>query len=306
MKTLHFSIIIGIVGMAAIGVATFTLIDLQSKNNESDKYVFEGNYEISKDMSGSLGGKSFFVSQSYPENYVNDSIQFHGVIFSTLDRNNDNNPSGFVSNLVRFSDGINETLTTGYGGHPPNTITVLTKHQNPQAGLTRYNNGSVNFLVNTSSGTASTQKVTAYRMFYYSSIPQLKYVIKQGQTIVIPVDVYYTERDALHLTAFTNVQYCGPIESQMYNSTNPDYQIPKQCNMIISDSLSNPSDLTAVLEKNSFDFQAVTTNETTPRDTTNLTISSLPDAKTGVYRIAIGLTTDGNGVNSKMLYVDVR
>ena len=128
-------------------MASFALIDLQSKNNESDKYVFEGNYEISKDMTGSLGGKSFFVSQPYPENYVNDSIQFHGVIFSTLDHNIDTNPSGFVSNLVRFYDGINETLTTGYGGHPPNTITVLTKHQNPQAGLTRYNNGSVNFLV---------------------------------------------------------------------------------------------------------------------------------------------------------------
>lgn len=148
MKTLHLSIIIGIAGMAAIGITSFALIDLQSKNNESGKYVFEGNYEISKDMTGSVGGKSFFVSQSYPENYVNDSIQFHGVIFSTLDRNNDNNPSGFVSNLVRFSDGINETLTTGYGGHPPNTITILTKHQNPQAGLTRYSNGSVNFLVN--------------------------------------------------------------------------------------------------------------------------------------------------------------
>jgi len=148
MKTLHISLIIGITGMTAIGITSFALIDLQSKNNESTKYVFEGKYEISKDMTGSIGGKSFFVSQLYPENYVNDSIQFHGVIFSTLDRINDNNPSGFVSNLVRFSDGINETLTTGYGGHPPNTITILTKHQNPQAGLTRYNNGSVNFLVN--------------------------------------------------------------------------------------------------------------------------------------------------------------
>lgn len=148
MKTLHLSIIIGIASMTTIGVAFFILIDLQSKNNESDKYVFEGNYEISKDMTGSVGGKSFFVSQQYPENYVNDSIQFHGVFFSTPDRNNDTNPSGFVSNLVRFSDGNNETLTTGYGGHPPNTITVLTKHQNPQAGLTRFSNGSVNFLVN--------------------------------------------------------------------------------------------------------------------------------------------------------------
>ncbi|HEU5220935.1 MAG TPA: hypothetical protein VFU58_02635 [Candidatus Nitrosotalea sp.] len=148
MKTLHLSIIIGIAGMTAIGIISFTLIDLQSKNNESGKYVFEGNYEISKDMTGSVGGKLFFVSQTYPENYVNDSIQFHGVIFSTLNLNNGNNPSGFVSNLVKFSDGINETLTTGYGGHPPNTITILTKHQNPQAGLTRYNNGSVNFLVN--------------------------------------------------------------------------------------------------------------------------------------------------------------
>lgn len=148
MKTLHISIIIGIVGMAAIGITSFTWIDVQSKNNESDKYVFEGNYEISKDMSGSVGGKSFFVSQLYSENYVNDSIRFQGVIFSTLDSTNGNNPSGFVSNLVRFSDGINETLTTGHGDHPPNTITILTKHQNPQAGLTRYSNGSVRFLVN--------------------------------------------------------------------------------------------------------------------------------------------------------------
>ncbi len=149
MKTLHLGIIIGITGMAVIGMTSLVLIDLQSKTNESDKYVFEGNYEISKDMVGSVGDKSFFVSQSYQENYVNYSIPFHGVIFSTLDRNNDNNPGGFVSNLVRFSDGTNETLTTGYGGHPPNTITILTKHQNPQAGLTRYDNGSVNFLVNT-------------------------------------------------------------------------------------------------------------------------------------------------------------
>lgn len=149
MKTLHLSIIIGLAGMTAIGIASFTLLDVQSKNNESGKYVFEGNYEISQNMTGSVGGKSFFVSPPYPENYVNDSIQFHSVIFSTSDRNNDTNPSGFVSNLVRFSDGINETLTTGYGRHPPNTITILTKHQNPQAGLTRYSNGSINFLVNT-------------------------------------------------------------------------------------------------------------------------------------------------------------
>src|SRR5690348_13604168 len=93
MKTRHLSIIIGITGMTAIGITSFALIDLQSKNNEPTKYVFEGNYEISKDMTGSIGGRSFFVSQLYPENYVNDSIQFHGVIFSTLDRNNDNNPS---------------------------------------------------------------------------------------------------------------------------------------------------------------------------------------------------------------------
>lgn len=157
-----------------------------------------------------------------------------------------------------------------------------------------------------SSGTASAQKVTAYHMFFSASTPQLKYVLKQGQTMVIPINVYYTERDTLHLTAFTNVQYCGPIESQMYNTTNPDYKIPKQCNMIIPDNLSNPSDLTAVLEKNSFDFQTVATNETAPRDTTSLTVSSLPDAKTGVYRIAIGLTTDGNGVHSSMTYVDVQ
>lgn len=149
MKTLHLGIIVGITGMIAIGVISFILIDLQSKNNESDKYVFEGNYEISKDMTGSVDGKSFFVSKSYPEDYVNDSISFYGVIFSTPDYSGPTNPGGFISNLVRFSDRINETLTTGYGGHPPNAITVLTKHQNPQAGLTRYSNGSVNFLVNT-------------------------------------------------------------------------------------------------------------------------------------------------------------
>jgi hypothetical protein len=32
----------------------------------------------------------------------------------------------------------------------------------------------------------------------------------------------------------------------------------------------------------------------------------LQDAKTGVYRIAVGLTTDGIGIHSSMVYVDVQ
>lgn len=154
--------------------------------------------------------------------------------------------------------------------------------------------------------TASAQKVTAYHMFYSVSTPQEKYILKQGQTITIPVSVFYTERDALHVISLIHVNYCGPVKDQMSpQTTNPEYQIPKLCNMVDPYTLPEPSDMTVTLDKKSFDFQATATNETTSRDVANLTVSSLPDTKTGVYRIAIGLTTDGNGVHSQMVYLDV-
>ena len=147
MKTPHL-LIITLSCITTIGIIAFVLIGMQSKNNENNMYVFEGDYGISNNMT-TIYDKSFFVSQSYPQDYVSDAIQFHGVIFSMSNYTGFTNPSGFIGNLIQFTDNTNETLTTGYGGHPPNTVTVLTRHENPQAGVTRYSNGSVNFLVNT-------------------------------------------------------------------------------------------------------------------------------------------------------------
>ncbi|MGI0007424.1 MAG: hypothetical protein ACREAR_05440 [Nitrosotalea sp.] len=147
MKTIHL-LIITLSCITAIGTISFVLIDIQSKNNENNMYVFEGNYGIANNLT-TIYDKSFFVSQSYPQDYVNDAIQFHGVIFSMSNYTGFTDPGGFIGNMVRFTDNTNETLTTGHGEHPTNTITMLTRHENPQAGVTRYSNGSVNFLVNT-------------------------------------------------------------------------------------------------------------------------------------------------------------
>jgi hypothetical protein len=99
------------------------------------------------------------------------------------------------------------------------------------------------------------------------------------------------------------VLYCGLTEVPPANSS---YAVPKLCNLEPVDVVSNPSDVSATLDKKSFDLPASTANETMPRDTANLTVSSLQDAKTGVYRIAVGLTTDGIGIHSSMVYVDVQ
>ena len=147
MKTIHL-LIITLSCITSIGTISFVLIDMQSKNNENNMYVFDGNYGIANNVT-TIYGKSFFVSQSYQQDYVNDFISFHGVIFSMPHSTGFTNPGGFVGNLVKFTDNTNETLTTGHSGHPTNTMTILTRHENPQAGVTRYNNGSVNFLVNT-------------------------------------------------------------------------------------------------------------------------------------------------------------
>ena len=146
MKTLHL-LIITLSSIATIGIISFVLIDMQSKNNENNMYVFEGNYGITNNIT-TIYGKSFFVSQSYSQDYVNDAIPFHGVIFSMPNYTRFTDPGGFIGNMVRFTDNTNETLTTGHSEHPTNTMTILTRHENPQAGVTRYNNGSVNFLVN--------------------------------------------------------------------------------------------------------------------------------------------------------------
>jgi hypothetical protein len=146
MKAIHL-LIITFSCIATIGIISFALIGVQSKNNENNMYVFEGDYGIANNVT-TIYNKSFFVSQLYQQDYVNDVIPFHGVIFSMPNYTGFTNLGGLIGNVVRFTDNTNETLTTGYGGHPPNTVTVLTRHENPQAGVTRYSNGSVNFLVN--------------------------------------------------------------------------------------------------------------------------------------------------------------
>jgi hypothetical protein len=145
LKAIHLTIIAS-VSAFAIGIFVI-LMYMQPENKTSDTYAFEGDQKITKNMTVSIDNKSFFVSSLYPQDYVNDTIPFYGVIFS-MPGSITTDPSGFVSNLVKFSDGTNESLTTGFGGHPPNTVTVLTRHENPQGGLIRYSNGSVNFLVN--------------------------------------------------------------------------------------------------------------------------------------------------------------
>ncbi len=145
MKASHLAIIAS-VSAFAIGAIAIQVYQ-QPENKTGNTYAFEGDQKITKNMTVSIGNKLFFVSNMYTQDYVNDTIQFYGVTFSIPGSVN-TDPSGFVSNLVKFSDGKNETLTTGFGGHPPNTVTVLARHENPQAGLIRYRNGSVNFLVN--------------------------------------------------------------------------------------------------------------------------------------------------------------
>jgi hypothetical protein len=166
MKTLHI-LIITLSGITAIGIVTFVLIDIQSKSNENDMYVFGGDYGIVNNIT-TIYNKSFFVSQSYPQDYVNNAIQFHGVTFSIPNYTGFTNPGGLIGNPIKFTDNTNETLITGYGGHPPNTITVLTKHVNPQAGVTRHSNGSVNFLVNIPDN-QTVVKTKQIQMHYYDN-----------------------------------------------------------------------------------------------------------------------------------------
>ena len=146
MKTLHLSIIV-IACIAIIGIISLVLINSQPTNYETNKYVFGGDYKISNEMTAIFNGKPFFVSKADVQYYDGGGNPSHCVNFFIPYFNNPPNPSGFVRTIVHFPDGIEENLTSGYGGHPPNIITVLTKHENPQAGLRWYTNGSVNFLV---------------------------------------------------------------------------------------------------------------------------------------------------------------
>jgi plastocyanin len=145
MKTLHFSIIV-IACAATIGT-TFVLINFQPTKNESTKYAFEGDYEISHDMKTTFNNKPFFVSKAGPEFYNGMIMSSNCVNFDIPQSSGPPNPSGFIQTSIYFPDGIIENLTTGYGGHPPTPVTKLTKHEDPQAGITWYADGSVNLLV---------------------------------------------------------------------------------------------------------------------------------------------------------------
>ncbi|MGI0073401.1 MAG: hypothetical protein ACREA3_06290 [Nitrosotalea sp.] len=145
-----------------------------------------------------------------------------------------------------------------------------------------------------------------YHRFYSASTPQLEYVLKQGQSMTIPLNIYYTERNAVQLATFTHIQYCGPVEIQLPPTpTNPGYQVPKECNLDPGDDLPSPPDISAVIDKKSIDLPAIATNETTVRDTANLIVSSSQDARTGVYRITIGLTDDNEFHGGRMVYFKV-
>lgn len=144
-----------------------------------------------------------------------------------------------------------------------------------------------------------------YHRFYSASAPQLEYVLKQGQTMTIPVGIYYSEQNAVHLTTLTHVHYCGPVEAQLTPTTNSSYQIPKGCNLDPGDAMPNSPDISAEIDKKFIDLPATITNETTVRDTANLVVSSLQDARTGVYRITIGLTDDNEFHGGSMVYFEV-
>jgi hypothetical protein len=140
---------------------------------------------------------------------------------------------------------------------------------------------------------ANSSNHTIYHQFYSISTSQLEYVLKQGRTLTIPVNIYYTERNAVHLITFTHIHYCGPEEIQTQSQpVNSSYVVPKGCNLDPGDALPNPSDMTAMIDKKSIDLPASTANETIVRDTTNLIVTSLQDARMGVYRITISLTDD--------------
>lgn len=147
MKIPYITIISIAVLAIIISVYVFLLIQNQPTKSESTKYAFEGDYAISSDMKTTFNNKPFFVSKADPSYYNGAMTPSNCVYFSMPQSGGPTDPSGFIQTNVYFPDGIKENLTTGYGGHPPNPITVLTKHENPQAGITRYTNGSVNLLV---------------------------------------------------------------------------------------------------------------------------------------------------------------
>src|SRR5574337_1208881 len=142
-----------------------------------------------------------------------------------------------------------------------------------------------------------------YHRFYSASTPQLEYVLKRGQTMTVPVGIYYSERDAVHLTTYTHIHYCGLVSVQLPStSDNPGYHVPNGCNLDPGDAMSNPADLSAGLDKKAIDLHATATNETTVRVTVNLVVSSSQDARIGVYRVTIGLTDDNEFHGGRMVY----
>lgn len=152
MKTLYLGITV--LCIVIMGVTLLVLINFQSTQNKSSKYLFEGNYEISSDKKTIFNNKPFFVSKAGPEFHNGMIMSSNCVNFAIPQSRDPTNPSGFIQTNVYFPDGAVENLTTGYGGHPPNPITMLTKHENPQAGITWYTNGSVNLLVSNDNQTS--------------------------------------------------------------------------------------------------------------------------------------------------------
>lgn len=133
--------------IAIIGTASLVLVNSQPTKKEVTNYAFEGDYKISSDMEASFNGKPFFVSKADPAYYNGAMTPSNCVYFDIPQSDSPPNPGGFIPTSVYFPDGTIEKLTTGHGAHPPNTITVLTRHENPQAGITLYPNGSANLLV---------------------------------------------------------------------------------------------------------------------------------------------------------------
>lgn len=131
---------------AAIAIATTFIIlsannNKQSENNTSNYFIF-GNYTLTDNGLAIINNKTFFISPIFnPDKESNKTIQFHGVIFSNP-TSTSINPSGQVSSLVVFPDGTNETLNIG----PLPPITVLSKHLNPQVGVTRELHDNFRFL----------------------------------------------------------------------------------------------------------------------------------------------------------------
>lgn len=230
---------------------------------------------------------------------------------------------------VSILDATNQSNVVWWGSYPAYTGRYCDPHQveftfhageqyvvTPQTNRPIIINKTGHYIIKASLGNAFSEKEFSvipattshiiYHRYYSALTPQLEYFLKRGQNMTIPIGIYYSEQNAIHLTTFTHIHYCGNTAVRLpFTPANRDYQIPIGCNLDPGDAMPNPPDISAEIDKKSIDLPATATNETTVRDTTNLIISSSQDARAGVYRITIGLTDDNEFHGGRMVYFNV-